>query len=247
MTTSNTSTNTGRHKRDTFYFWFFLLHIPTTILIDSSFLIPSSFKHHHLNISSYLNIDSNPSIITVTSAIESSLTNFLNFQNNILKFHIDQNHDFMALKPPFWLKVFVFFELAFQLPLFFILVFDYLSGGNGNGNGNGSGKTNTNKANANSKGRDTTEDQDKTSASQTTLTTSNSKFSAKWWLLIFTYGLNASFTTVVCLIYVFLEGESNGLQSNEIYQLLGVYCPYLLIPGMIAIDYYRRIQDVLLG
>ncbi|GMG29002.1 unnamed protein product [Ambrosiozyma monospora] len=242
MTESNTSTNTARHRRDTFYFWFFLFHIPTTILIDSSFLIPSSFNPP--NISSYLNVDLNPSIITVTSFIKSSLQSFLNFQNSILKFHIEQNHDFMALKPPFWLKVFIFFELAFQLPLFFILVFDYLRGGNGSAKINS--KTNS-KTNTSNNGSDTTDDKHITSSTNPTVTTSNIKFSTKWWLLIFTYGLNASFTTIVCLIYVFLDGESNGLQASEIYQLIGVYCPYLLIPGMIAFDYYGRIQDVLLG
>lgn len=52
------------------------------------------------------------------------------YQNSIQiflsDFHVNSNKDFMAVNPSLWMKFFVIFELIFQLPLFFIAVFDYI-------------------------------------------------------------------------------------------------------------------------
>lgn len=76
------------NKRDTFYYWYFLIHIPVTIVMDSTLVVPEQFQY--------------------------------DFQKYLINLHIDYNKDFLSLAPPFWLKIFVCFELFFQLPVFFL-------------------------------------------------------------------------------------------------------------------------------
>ncbi|OWB73256.1 hypothetical protein B5S31_g2990 [[Candida] boidinii] len=80
---------------DKFYFAYFLLHIPITIVIDSTLVIPVSIQHE--------------------------------IQKNFLKFHIEQNKDFLLQAPlEKWLVMFGLIEMIFQLPFFIICVFNFI-------------------------------------------------------------------------------------------------------------------------
>lgn len=65
------------------------------------------------------------------------------------------------------------------------------------------------------------------------------------WIWMVIYGFNASFTTLVCLVYVYLTGDQYGLSFGERINLLGIYSPYLVIPLVMLIDYVKRIQSSL--
>ncbi|ODQ82094.1 hypothetical protein BABINDRAFT_170629 [Babjeviella inositovora NRRL Y-12698] len=71
---------------DKFYAAYFLLHIPITVLIDSSLVIPPA--HRPL------------------------------LQQQILKFHFEQNKDFLLVNVRNWLWCFGIIEMVFQLPFF---------------------------------------------------------------------------------------------------------------------------------
>lgn len=80
---------------DKFLFWYFLIHIPITIFIDSSCIIPQQYQ--------------------------------LSISQKIVEFHISTNKDILLAYPQLWFKIFVSFEVLFQLPLFFYFVYKYLS------------------------------------------------------------------------------------------------------------------------
>lgn len=69
-------------------FWYYLIHIPITIFIDSSCIIPQQYQ------------------LAITS--------------KIVDFHVSTNHDILLSSPQTWFKIFVTFEVVFQLPLFSI-------------------------------------------------------------------------------------------------------------------------------
>lgn len=50
----------------------------------------------------------------------------IELQKILSKFHIDQNKDFLAIETPLWIKIFVIWELIFQLPFFIFGAIDYL-------------------------------------------------------------------------------------------------------------------------
>ncbi|RCK65712.1 hypothetical protein Cantr_01405 [Candida viswanathii] len=79
---------------DKFLFWYFLIHIPITIFIDSSCVVPSEYQ--------------------------------LSFAQQIVDFHISTNNDILLAHPQTWFKIFVTFEVVFQLPLFVYFVVKYL-------------------------------------------------------------------------------------------------------------------------
>lgn len=60
------------------------------------------------------------------------------------------------------------------------------------------------------------------------------------WMIV--YGFNASFTTLVCLVYVWAEGPANGLNVTDMVKLLLVYIPFLIIPAMMLVDYSCRVM-----
>ncbi|EER31149.1 conserved hypothetical protein [Candida tropicalis MYA-3404] len=76
-------------------FWYYLIHIPITIFIDSSCIIPQQYQ------------------LAITS--------------KIVDFHVSTNHDILLSSPQTWFKIFVTFEVVFQLPLFFYFLYKYLS------------------------------------------------------------------------------------------------------------------------
>ncbi|CAH6721115.1 uncharacterized membrane protein [[Candida] jaroonii] len=134
-------------------YYYYLIHIPITLLIDSTVLIPPVFE----------------------------------FQKAIVSFHIDFNNDFLLKVPPLWFKIFIFFELIFQLPYFFVYCFHL---------------------------------KDKPSR----------------YIGDIIYGLNASLTTFVCLIYALNEKN---------YPLMGVYGPYCLIPLLIMINGIKNLNHII--
>lgn len=148
-------------KIDWFYFWYFVIHVPITVLIDSCLIIPKDWQFP--------------------------------IQKTLVLFHIAANNDFLLDTLPLWLQVFGLVELVFQLPLFIYAAFKLYH---------------------------------------------NAK-SIYPWLII--YGFNASFTTLVCLVYVIAEGEAHGLTPTEVYGLFGLYLPYFLIPLFMLIDSMKRV------
>ncbi|CAH2355388.1 uncharacterized membrane protein [[Candida] railenensis] len=149
-------------KLDWFYFWYFVVHIPVTLLIDSCLIVPATWQ--------------------------------FNIQKTLVSFHIATNKDFLLDTLPLWLKVFGFIELTFQLPLFFFAAIKLY----------------------------------------------HNSSSVYPWLVV--YGFNASFTTLVCLVHVLVEGNSHGLQDAEVYGLFGLYVPYFIIPLVMLIDSMKRVM-----
>lgn len=82
---------------DPVYFYYFLIHIPITVLMDATFVIPEHYQ--------------------------------ISLQRTLSAFHIEQNKDFLAIESPLWMKIFVVWELVFQLPFFMYAVLDYLKNG----------------------------------------------------------------------------------------------------------------------
>lgn len=71
---------------DKFNYWYFVIHIPITVVMDSTIVIPPVFE----------------------------------FQQALINFHVNQNKDFLMVVKPLWFKTFVWIELLFQLPYFFM-------------------------------------------------------------------------------------------------------------------------------
>lgn len=57
---------------------------------------------------------------------------------------------------------------------------------------------------------------------------------------LFLYGIEASMTTLCCLLNILTEGQANGLSTGEISNLFGVYLPTFLIPWYMAYDTFQR-------
>ena len=139
-----------------FLFVYYLLHIPITLLIDSSVIIPT--KYH------------------------TALT------TNLLQFHISQNNDILLLHPQTWFKSFIAFECILQLPLFFYFVKKHVQ----------------------------------------------SNLDVRYYLWSVVYGFNASFTTLVCMVHILIDGQTQfGLNQLSALKLCGIYLPYLIIPLVI--------------
>ncbi|CAI5756909.1 unnamed protein product [Candida verbasci] len=149
---------------DTIIYYYFVIHIPITIFIDSSIIIPYNYQ--------------------------------LSFTREILKFHINLNNDFLLDYSPNWFKIFGTFELFGQLPLFIYFIYNYRK-------------------------------QD---------------INYLLWLLI--YGFEASFTTFVCLIWIYLEHENYYTTYNQAINLILIYCPYLIIPSLIMIQSIYKIKKL---
>ncbi|KAK6460984.1 transmembrane protein 6/97 [Scheffersomyces coipomensis] len=150
---------------DTFYLAYYILHVPITILIDSSIVIPPQY--------------------------------LLPISHTILDFHISTNRDILLLEKPLWFKVSGFFELVFQLPLFFYFIYILLK----------------------------------------------KRKTINYYVFSILYGFNASFTTLICLAYVYTNSaQTMTLTPNEVYNLISLYIPYLLIPLLILIDSIIRIN-----
>ncbi|OBA20671.1 hypothetical protein METBIDRAFT_44141 [Metschnikowia bicuspidata var. bicuspidata NRRL YB-4993] len=148
-------------KRDRAYFWYFVLHIPITILIDSCLVIPREHRHW--------------------------------VQAWMVDFHVRLNKDFLLQNPPLWLQVFGVFELFFQLPVFFLAAYKLFRG------------------------------------------------RRKIHVMLVLYGFNASFTTLVCLVYVLKTALNHGLTDGEKWKLFALYLPYLLIPAFMMADSGSRL------
>lgn len=141
---------------DKFYYWYFIVHIPITLLIDSTIVIPDEYQ--------------------------------LWIQKLIVSFHIETNKDILLIESPLWFKVFGLFELVVQLPIFVI--------------------------------------------GSIFLRNRDERITP----VMMIYGFNAFFTTLVCLIWVIAEGDNFGLTRAEIYNLVLIYVPYLIIPLVMMID-----------
>lgn len=50
----------------------------------------------------------------------------ISIQKQLSDFHIISNKDFLAIESPLWMKIFVAWELVFQLPFFIYAIIDYL-------------------------------------------------------------------------------------------------------------------------
>lgn len=78
-------------KERAFYYWYFIVHIPITIFIDSSVVLGDR-----------------PPV-----------------WSSLVKWHCQNNDDFLLMERPVWLWWFVLIELIFQLPLFFYFVLNW--------------------------------------------------------------------------------------------------------------------------
>lgn len=156
---------------DKVYFYYFLIHIPITVLMDATFVIPKEYQ--------------------------------ISIQRTLSNFHIENNKDFLAIESPIWMKIFVAWELVFQLPFFFYVIYDYL------------------------------------------VLNKFKKFSTNVWVSFLIYGFNAGFTSMICLIYIFLQSESNGLSFTEMLNLLSLYLPTTLLPYYMMYDFGVRISNII--
>lgn len=145
---------------DRIYLWYFIVHIPITILIDSCLVIPRE--------------------------------SLLDVQRSIIDFHITTNKDFLLEERPLWLQVFGFFEMAWQLPFFFYAI------------------------------------------------RSIRHQDVRSYPFMIVYGLNAFLTSLVCFVYVIVEGPSHFLTIEEVSRLASLYVPYLILPFVLMVDYIRR-------
>lgn len=69
--------------------------------------------------------------------------------------------------------------------------------------------------------------------------------SKSYYVYMIIYGFNAAFTTFVCLGVTYFEGHLHGLTTPQIYNLIAIYVPYLLIPFVIMVDYSCRTSRLL--
>lgn len=82
---------------DSVYFYYFLVHLPITVFMDATFVIPTEYQ--------------------------------LPIQKQLSLFHIQQNKHFLAVEAPLWVRLFVIWELVFQLPFFVYAAINYLQNG----------------------------------------------------------------------------------------------------------------------
>lgn len=153
-------------RLDNFYFVYLLLHIPITVLVDSTLVVPPQYQWE--------------------------------ISKKLLASHLATNKDFLLVQLPLWLKVFGGFELLFQLPLFFYCAYAI-----------------------------------------------QQQVSKSYYVWMAIYGFNAMLTTLVCMVYVWVEGETNGLTLGEVYRLEAVYAPYFVIPFFMMLDHVSRITKLL--
>jgi hypothetical protein len=126
----------------------------------------------------------------------------ISIQRKLHEFHVTTNKDFLGENSPLWMKIFVIWELIFQLPFFIYGVYDYLK--------------------------------------------NNQKhYSIHTWPMFLLYGFNAGFTTLICLIYVLLDGDQHGLNTSEWLNLLGLYTPTMILPFFMMYDFWIRIINQL--
>ncbi|ODV86100.1 hypothetical protein CANARDRAFT_7456 [[Candida] arabinofermentans NRRL YB-2248] len=153
---------------DNVYFYYFLIHIPITLLMDSNYAIPENYR--------------------------------LTIQQKLYEFHINKNKDFLGLNVELWMKSFVLFELIFQLPIFIYAIYDYYFKNDKIG------------------------------------------YSKKLWPILSIYGFNASFTTLICIIYIIFKSEENGIVGFEFefWNLLGLYTPTFILPAYMMFDFMNR-------
>jgi len=52
--------------------------------------------------------------------------------------------------------------------------------------------------------------------------------------------LEASLTTVCCLVTIWVQGEANGLNHGDIISLIAVYLPTFIIPFYMACEILSR-------
>lgn len=64
--------------------------------------------------------------------------------------------------------------------------------------------------------------------------------SKTYYIYMIIYGFNAAFTTFVCLGVTYFEGHLYGLTPSQVFNLIAIYVPYLLIPLLIMVDYSHR-------
>ncbi|SCV00999.1 LAMI_0G08680g1_1 [Lachancea mirantina] len=145
--------------------------------------------------------------IPITTFIDASvvLPGNLQFSKDLVAWHIKNNNDFLLYEKPLWLKAFVLVELLFQLPGFFWFVIKF-------------------KEVWRLRNHDSKETKALLKSTENTLT--------KW---LHVYGWNASATTFICLITVWLRGyypfgDFLPMPHKAKFKLISLYIPYLLIP-----------------
>lgn len=65
----------------------------------------------------------------------------------------------------------------------------------------------------------------------------------KWYSWIAVYGLEAAFTTLLCMISIYFHSEENGLNTMERNSLLWMYSSTLVVPLAISCDMFYRISQ----
>ena len=155
--------------------------------------------------------------IPLTIFIDSAIVTPPKYQPcyTLIQWHIKNNNDFLMDECPWWFQAMVYFELVFQLPLFFYFLRNLKL----------FKETTTTKQN---KGSPILLSDDKYTKSKLT--------SLKRWLRL--YGWNASLTSLMCIIAIYHHGHYpltvsttyKPLSTADRYALIGFYFPTFLIP-----------------
>ncbi|KTB22267.1 putative membrane protein [Nakaseomyces glabratus] len=162
---------------ENFYYYYCLVHIPITVLVDSSVAVPDKWV----------------------------------LLPGLVQWHIRQNNDFLLYEKPMWLQLFVWWELVFQLPLFFYFAHQF-------------------------KKIWALRSKDTKNAKAERASTKKSLY---LWLRV--YGLNAALTTWICIVVILYRGyypftldasriAGTKLEVRDTLALMGLYLPTFLLP-----------------
>lgn len=155
-----------------FYYYYFLVHIPVAIFIDSSVVVPERYQ----------------------------------LIPKLVQWHIKQNNDFLLYEKPTWLRWFVIFELAVQVPAFFWFV---------------------------TKFKQLWSLQDKDEGKESKAAYHKCSKNLNKWLRL--YGLKASLTTLICMIVIWQRayypfGDFAEMSMQDKLKLISVYSTTFLTP-----------------
>ncbi|KAL3228479.1 putative membrane protein [Nakaseomyces bracarensis] len=168
-----------RSWEEKLYYYYSLVHIPITVLIDSSVVVPEKFQ----------------------------------LLPGLVRFHVEQNHDYLLYEKPAVLRCFVWLELIVQLPLFVYFAWEFRQLWSLRG-------------------------QDKKLAKDGVVSDVGSQIESRTrrlYRLLYLYGVNAASTTLWCIYMVCMHGyypaTGEPLSTPDLVNLVFVYLPTFIIPA----------------
>lgn len=144
----------------------------------------------------------------------------LDVQSTLLELHIEMNNDPLVRNPPAWFVIFVIIEIAFQLPFFVVAAIAFY------------------------KGTYIRSNKIKTNLQSRYLTLLLLKDSKQIYVLTLIYAVNASLTTLACIIefmYGFQNLSADEFSDEDRTNLVWVYLPTFVIPLFMMYDMTRRV------